>query len=66
MTNTASDRSETAMYAVFRNGFRVSESEYDSKLDANREMDYWQNIIKRNPDGSRLEIRQLNSRNYRY
>jgi hypothetical protein len=66
MTNTASDRSETTMYAVFRNGFRVSESEYDSKLDANREMDYWQNIVKRNPDGSRLEIRQLNSRNYRY
>jgi hypothetical protein len=53
---------ETAMYAVFRNGFRVSDSEYDSKLDAQRELDYWGGIIKRNPDGSKIEIRQLNYR----
>jgi hypothetical protein len=50
------------MYAIFRNGFRVSDSEYDSKLDAQRELDYWENIIKRHPDGSKLEIRQLNYR----
>lgn len=62
MTNTTSESTETAMYAVFRNGIRVSDSEYDSKLDAQRELDYWTNIIKRHPDGSKLEIRQLNYR----
>ena len=62
MTNTISNTTETKMYAIFRNGFRVSDSEYDSKLDAQRELDYWENIIKRHPDGSKLEIRQLNYR----
>jgi hypothetical protein len=63
MSNTTvSSETETKMYAVFRNGFRVSDSEYDSKLDAQRELDYWNGIIKRHPDGSKLEIRQLNYR----
>lgn len=63
MSNTTTGtETETKMYAVFRNGFRVSDSEYDSKLDAQRELDYWTGIIKRNPDGSKLEIRQLNYR----
>ena len=63
MSNTAtSSETETKMYAIFRNGFRVSDSEYDSKLDAQRELDYWTGIIKRHPDGSKLEIRQLNYR----
>lgn len=60
--NTMVEKTETAMYAVFRNGFRVSDSEYDSKMDAQRELDYWTGIIKRHPDGSKLEIRQLNNR----
>jgi hypothetical protein len=51
---------ETKMYAVFRNGFRVSESEYDSKIDTQKEYEYWAEIIKRNPDGSKLDVRQLN------
>jgi hypothetical protein len=63
MSNTTvSSETETKMYAVFRNGFRVSDSEYDSKLDAQRELDYWASIIKRHPDGSKIEIRQLNYR----
>lgn len=65
MTNTDVIGNDTIMYAVFRNGFRVSDSEYGSKMDAQREMDYWANIIKRNPDGSKLEIRQLNFRKYK-
>jgi hypothetical protein len=60
--NTMVEKTETVMYAVFRNGFRVSDSEYDSKMDAQRELDYWTGIIKRHPDGSKLEIRQLNNR----
>lgn len=62
MNNNTAEKTETAMYAVFRNGYRVSDSEYDSKLDAQRELDYWGGIIKRHPDGSKLEIRQLNYR----
>lgn len=63
MSNTmVNSDTDPKMYAVFRNGFRVSDSEYDSRLDAHRELDYWIDIIKRNPDGSKLEIRQLNYR----
>lgn len=54
--------SVTTMYAIFRNGVRVSDSEYDSKLSAKVEYDYWDNIIRRHPDGSRLEIRPLKNR----
>ena len=59
MTNSDT---ETKMYAIFRNGIRVSDSEYDSKLDAQREYEYWAGIIKRNPDCSKLDVRQLNYR----
>ena len=52
------------MYAVFRNGIRVSEAEYDSKMGAQTEYAYWHGILKRYPDGSKLEIRPLN-RNYK-
>lgn len=51
---------DVAMYAIFRNGFRVSDSEYDSKLSAKAEYEYWTNLLKRWSDGSRLEIRQIN------
>ena len=60
--NTVDNQTETTMYAIFRNGIRVSDSEYDSKLDAQREYEYWAGIIKRNPDGSKLDVRQLNYR----
>ena len=60
--NTVDNQTETAMYAIFRNGYRVSDSEYNSKMDAQREYEYWAGIIKRNPDASKLDIRQLNYR----
>jgi hypothetical protein len=62
MSNNTLEQTETVMYAVFRNNVRVSDSEYDSKLDAQRELDYWAGIIKRYPDGSKLEIRPLNQK----
>lgn len=67
MTNTATagEKTETVMFVVLRNGVRVSDSEYDSKIDAQREYDYWANILRRWPDGSKLEIRQLMPRKYR-
>ncbi len=65
MSNNTLEQTETTMYAVFRNNVRVSDSEYDSKLDAQRELDYWTGIIKRYPDGSKLEIRPMNQKKAR-
>jgi hypothetical protein len=62
MSNNTASGTETVMYAVFRNGTRVSDSEYDSTLDAQRELNYWSGIVRRHPDGSKLEIRALSSR----
>ena len=43
-------------YAVSRNGSRVSDLEYTNKEEAKTEYDHWNNIVKRWPDGSKLEI----------
>jgi hydrogenase maturation factor len=43
-------------YVVIRNGLRVSELEYLNEEDAKVEYDHWKNIVKRWPDGSKLEI----------
>lgn len=51
---------EPTMYAVYRNGVRVSDSEYDSSFSAQTEYKYWENILKRWPDGSKLEVREIN------
>jgi hypothetical protein len=51
---------EVPLYAVFRNGVRVSESEYDSKAGAQTEYTYWAGIINRFPDGSKLDIKCIN------
>jgi hypothetical protein len=57
------DTDHKKLYAVFRNGFRVSNSEYESESFAQPELDYWKNIISRYPDGSKLEIRHVYVRN---
>jgi hypothetical protein len=54
-----SDTSDGKLYAVFRNGVRVSEAEYPSPLFAQKELEHWQSIVKRFPDGSKLEIRPI-------
>ncbi len=55
-----SDNKENATYAVFRNGYRVSESEYPSPLFAQKELDHWKEIVKKFPDGSKVEVRPVN------
>lgn len=50
------DSSYDKLYAVFRNGYRVSDAEYPSALFAQKELEHWQNIVKKFPDGSKLEI----------
>jgi hypothetical protein len=49
-------KSKETMVAVFRNGHRVSETEYPSASFAEKELDHWKNIVKKYPDGSKLEI----------
>lgn len=57
------DINQKKLYAVFRNGFRVSNTEYESETFAQPELDYWKNIISRYPDGSKLEIKTIYIRN---
>ena len=52
----------TDRYVVMRNGSRVSDEEYASKEAAQPEYDYWNRIVTRWPDGSKLEIINLNSK----
>lgn len=47
------------VFAVFRNGHRVSNSEYSTAKEAQHEFDYWKGILSRWPDGSRLNIQEL-------
>ena len=54
-----SDTSVEKFYAVFRNGYRASESEYPSPLFAQKELEYWQNVVKKFPDGSKVEVRPV-------
>lgn len=51
--------SRESTFAVFRNGYRVSDSVYPSTFFAQHELAYWRNIIRNWPDGSRLEIRSI-------
>lgn len=47
------------VFVVLRNGFRVSNSEYENADQAQREYNYWAEIIRRWPDNSKLEIKQV-------
>lgn len=50
------------IYAVFRNGIRVSDSTYPAEFYAKHELDYWRGIISKWPDGSRISVRKLRPR----
>jgi hypothetical protein len=55
-----SETSETAkVFVVLRNGLRVSNSEYETPELAEQEYNYWVEIIRRWPDNSKLEIKQI-------
>lgn len=49
-------------FVVLRNGARVSDEEYVRKEDAQPEYDHWNRIVTRWPDGSKLEIVNLNNK----
>lgn len=54
--------SKPKSYVVIRNGLRVSDSEFESREAAKSEYDHWNRIVTRWPDGSKLEIVELNSK----
>ncbi len=62
MSTTATEGNEVKVYAVFRSGVRVSDSEYDSPTSARPEYEYWNRILKRWPDGTKMDIRELHYR----
>ncbi len=47
------------LYAVFRNGYRVSDAVYPSPAFAQKELEHWLNIVKKFPDGSKVEVRPV-------
>ena len=53
---------EPVAFAVFRNGFRVSDATYPAEFYAKHELEYWRGIIKKWPDGSRIDVRKLRPR----
>lgn len=57
-----SDTTDGKIYAVFRNGHRVSDAEYPSPLFAQKELEHWQTIVKKFPDGSKLEVKPINNK----
>jgi hypothetical protein len=49
------------IYAVFRNGVRVSDTEYPDPFFAQAELKRWQDIVKKYPDGSKVEVLPINN-----
>ena len=58
---------EKAKYVVIRNGFRVSDVEYDNISDsaAISEKGYWMKVSKAARDGSKVEIVPFNKKLHR-
>jgi len=56
---------EKKKYVVVRNGVRVSDQEYDSQSDAAEELNHWNSVIKRWPDGSVVEVVEKDDKKHR-
>lgn len=59
ITENIETETNELQYIVKRNGIRVSEEIHLTYEEAKQEFDYWTEIIKRWPDGSKLEIVSL-------
>ncbi len=62
MSTTATEGNEVKLYVVLRSGVRVSESEYYSYDAARLEYEYWSRILKRWPDGTKMDIKEIRYR----
>ena len=56
---------EKKKYVVVRSGLRVSDLEYDSPNDASTEVEHWNKIIKRWPDGTVIEVVEKDDKKHR-
>jgi hypothetical protein len=63
-SNTESSDSNKR-YVVTRSGLRVSELEYQTREDAQVEYDHWKGIVKRWPDGTKIEIVEFEENKHR-
>lgn len=49
-------KNDDTRYVVTRDGYRVSDIEYTSKEHASDEYSFWNRVITRYPDGTKLDI----------
>lgn len=59
LTDHTNTSNSDLRYIVKRNNIRVSEEVHHTYEDAKEECDYWENILKKWPDGSVLEIEPM-------
>lgn len=54
-------------YVVVRNGLRVSDKDYSTPDDerAILEKEFWQKVVKRWPDGTKVQILQFDKKKHR-
>jgi hypothetical protein len=71
ITNNKKNTTETLSYnvnkkyIVTRSGTRVSDLEYDSKEKAKSEYDSWCNVVKRWPDGTKIQIEEFDEKKHK-
>lgn len=51
-------------YVVIRSGIRVSEHEYDNVDDATQEVEHWQRILNKYPDGTKITVEEYNDKKH--
>lgn len=61
VNGTASDKK----YVVIRSGIRVSDREYDNVNDATEEVEHWQRILNKWPDGTKITVEEYNDKKHR-
>lgn len=52
-------------YVVTRDEYRVSDIEYQNREDASNEYIFWNNVVKKWPDGTKIDIVELDRRKHR-
>lgn len=52
-------------YVVVRSGLRVSDQEYDAPNDAKPEVEHWNKILQRWPDGTHIEVVEKDDKKHR-
>ena len=59
------DPSFEKYFVVLRDNRRVSDSNHTTTDSATVEMKYWEGIIERNPDGTRMSIIECDNPNFK-